>query len=74
MIEEKQMAWMEITRETPPIGRPVFVRTAESSDPVVAFLSPERIWYAGGALVQSSTTLLGATPIAWCEPDGDEAL
>jgi hypothetical protein len=62
------MAWIDITREAPPIGRPVLVRTAEAADPIVAFLGPDRIWYAGGALVQASTTLLGATPVAWCEP------
>ena len=68
------MAWMEITSANPPIGRPVLVRTVETADPIVAFLSPERIWYSGGALVQASVTLLGATPLAWCEPEGDATL
>lgn len=68
------MAWMEIALANPPIGRPVLVRTIEAPDPIVAFLSPERIWYAGGALVQTSMTVLGATPFEWCEPDGHDAL
>ncbi len=68
------MAWMEVACANPPIGRPVLVRTVETDDPIVAFLSPERIWYAGGALVQGSMTVLGATPFAWCEPDGDASL
>jgi len=49
-------------------------RTAENDTPVVAFLSPDEIWYAGGALVQNSMTLLGATPTEWCEPEGPETL
>ena len=68
------MAWMELSQATPPFGRPVLVRTVEAADPIVAFLSPERIWYAGGALVQASTTVLGATPVQWCEPDGEATL
>ena len=68
------MAWSRIDEDSPPIGRPVLVRTIEADAPVVAFLSAENIWYAGGALVQNSTTLLGATPTEWCEPDGEESL
>ena len=68
------MAWTEIAKANPPIGRPVLVRTVEAADPIVAFLSPEEIWYAGGALVQASMTVLGATPFEWCEPEGDATL
>lgn len=68
------MGWSKIAQLAPPVGRPILVRTVEKDSPVVAFLSPDRIWYAGGALVQSSMTLLGATPIEWCEPDGAETL
>ena len=68
------MAWSRIDEDSPPVGRPVLVRTVESGEPVVAFLSPEGVWYSGGALVQNSTTLLGATPTEWCEPDGEESL
>ncbi len=68
------MAWSKINQDSPPIGRPVLVRTAEGHKPIVAFLGPDKIWYAGGALVQSSMTLLGATPTEWCEPDGAETL
>jgi hypothetical protein len=46
----------------------------EVDEPVVAFLGPDKIWYAGGALVQSSMTVLGATPMEWCEPGDDERL
>ena len=56
------MSWKRVDQHAPPIGRPVLVRTKEDSEPTIAFLSPEQIWYAGGALVQSSATLLGATP------------
>jgi hypothetical protein len=68
------MGWHNVDEVAPPIGRPVFVHTVEADGPVIAFLSPERIWYAGGALVQSSTTLLGGTPAQWCEPQGDDSL
>ena len=68
------MGWNQIDQVAPPVGRPVFVRTVEGDETIVAFLSPERIWYAGGALVQSSATLLGATPTEWCEPTGDASL
>jgi hypothetical protein len=57
-----------------PLERPVLVRTKEDDEPIIAFLSSEKIWYAGGALVQSSMTVLGATPTEWCEPSGDAAL
>ena len=50
------------------------MRTADDDQPIVAFLSPDEIWYTGSALIQSSMTLLGATPIAWCEPDGGDSL
>jgi hypothetical protein len=56
------MGWCKIGGSSPPIRRPLMVRTIEGDAPVVAFLSPEKIWYAGGALVQCSMTLLGATP------------
>lgn len=68
------MGWTRIDQIIPPIGRPILVRTVEGDQPIVAFLSQESIWYAGGALVQSSATLLGATPVEWCEPDGDMRL
>ena len=68
------MAWTRIDLDEPPIGRPILVRTVEGDEPIVAFLSPEKIWYAGGALVQSSMTVLGATPTDWCEPDGEATL
>ena len=68
------MSWSRIDQNNPPIGRPLLVRTVEGDTPVVAFLSAEKIWYAGGALVQSSMTILGATPTEWCEPDGDASL
>ncbi len=68
------MAWQKIDAATVPINRPVLVRTVEGDEPVVAFLSAERIWYAGGAMVQNSSTLLGATPVEWCEPQGEDRL
>ena len=68
------MKWSRIAQVDPPVGRPVLVRTAENDTPIVAFLSPDKIWYAGGALVQNSMTLLGATPTEWCEPEGPETL
>jgi hypothetical protein len=68
------MGWHDVDKVEPPIGRPLLVRTVEADEPVIAFLSPERIWYAGGALVQSSTTLLSGTPVQWCEPQGDDIL
>ncbi len=68
------MAWNRIDEVGPPVGRPVLVRTVEGEDATIAFLSPEGIWYAGGALVQSSMTVLGATPTEWCEPSGDAGL
>ncbi|KQU56918.1 hypothetical protein ASG67_17515 [Sphingomonas sp. Leaf339] len=68
------MAWSKIDMAIIPVNTPVLVRTEEDAEPVVAFLSAERIWYAGGALVQNSSTLLGATPIEWCEPGGDDRL
>jgi hypothetical protein len=68
------MEWRRVEEAAAPIGRPVLVRTAEDTEPLVAFLSADGIWYAGGALVQNSTTLLGAAPTEWCEPDGVEQL
>lgn len=68
------MGWSRIDQVSPPVGRPVLVRTIEGDEPVVAFLSPEKIWYVGGAMVQSSMTVLGATPTEWCEPTGDQSL
>lgn len=68
------MSWNRIDHVTPPVGRPVLVRTVEGDSPQVAFLTPEGIWYAGGALVQSSATILGATPTEWCEPQGEDKL
>jgi hypothetical protein len=68
------MTWRRVEEARVPTGRPVLVRTAEDKEPIVAFLSAEGIWYAGGALVQNSTTLLGAAPTEWCEPDGAEQL
>ena len=68
------MAWKRIDEVGPPVGRPVLVRTVEEEEASIAFLSPEGIWYAGGALVQSSMTVLGATPTEWCEPRGDAGL
>lgn len=68
------MGWSKISELKPPLNRPLLVRTLENDDPVVAFLGSDNIWYAGGALVQGSTTVLSATPTEWCEPDGDRAL
>ena len=68
------MAWNRIDQVGPPIGRPVLVRTVEGEEAIVAFLGPDGIWYTGGALVQSSMTVLGATPTAWCEPEGEAGL
>jgi hypothetical protein len=58
----------------PPTGRPVLVRTVEADEPTVAFFGPDGVWYEGGALVQSSSTLLAAVPTEWCEPTGDDSL
>ena len=68
------MSWKRIDEVAPPIERPVLVRTVETDEPVIAFLSRDKVWYAGGALVQSSMSLLAATPTEWCEPDGEAAL
>jgi hypothetical protein len=68
------MGWTRVDEQAPPIGRPVLVRTLEGDEPVVAFLTEAKVWYEGGALVQGSMTVLGATPVAWCEPEGDSAL
>jgi hypothetical protein len=68
------MGWKRLVDVSPPVGRPLLIRTAENSDPVVAFLSADGIWYAGGALVQSAGTLLDATPLEWCEPSGRDTL
>ena len=74
LLGSGQMSWCKIDQARPPIGRPVLVRTVEDEKPTIAFLGPDGLWYSGGALVQSSTTLLGATPTDWCEPDGEAAL
>ena len=68
------MGWNRTDDVGPPIDRPVLIRTREGEEPVVAFLSKDNVWYAGGALVQNSTTLLAATPTEWCEPGGDDRL
>ena len=52
------MGWCQIDESSPPIGRPLLVRTIEGDAPAVAFLSPEKIWYAGAALGQSSMSCL----------------
>ena len=62
MKRSGSMGWSRIDQVRPPEGRPVLVRKVEGEDPVVAFLSGEMVWYAGGALVQNSSTLLGAVP------------
>lgn len=68
------MGWRKINEAAVPVNRPVLVRTVEGDEPVVAFLSSEGIWYGGGAMVQNSSTLLGATPTEWCEPAGEDRL
>lgn len=68
------MSWQNIFDAPPPFGRPVLVRTAETNQRKIAFLGPDGIWYEGGALVQSSATVLGATPTEWCEPEGKNSL
>jgi hypothetical protein len=68
------MSWSKVDRSEVPINRPILVRTVESDEPIIAFLSAEKVWYSGGALVQNSTTLLAATPTEWCEPEGSHSL
>jgi hypothetical protein len=68
------VGWNRISEVKPPVNRPILVRTLEADDPIVAFLGSVNVWYAGGALVRGSTTVLSATPMEWCEPDGDHAL
>lgn len=68
------MGWQTLADATPPVGRPLRVRIAESDEPVTAFLAADGVWYFGGALVQSAGTLLSATPLAWSEPGGEDAL
>ena len=68
------MSWQKIADAPPPVGRPVLVRTVETDQRTIAFLGPDGIWYEGGALVQSSATVLGATPTEWCEPEGEDKL
>ncbi|MBA2934342.1 hypothetical protein HZF05_09550 [Sphingomonas sp. CGMCC 1.13654] len=68
------MGWQTLADATPPVGRPLRVRIAESDEPVIAFLAADGVWYSGSALVQSAGTLLSATPLAWCELDGEDAL
>lgn len=65
------MVWSKVDEDGVPTNRPLLVRTAESEDAIVAFLSKDGLWYSGGALVQNSTTLLSRTPMEWCEPGGD---
>lgn len=68
------MGWNRISEVKPPVNRPILVRTLEDDDPIVAFRGSDDVWYGGGALVQGSTTVLSATPIEWCESEGDRAL
>lgn len=68
------MSWHKIAELPPPVGRPLMVKTAETDTPVIAFLSSEGVWHAGGALVQNASTMLAATPTAWCEPSGGDTL
>jgi hypothetical protein len=72
--EDNVMAWQEVRDSSPPIDRPVLIRTTDSDEPVIAFLTADNVWYSGGALVQNSDTVLGAVPTQWCEPDGEERL
>ena len=51
------MGWKTVADATPPVGRPLRVRVAESDVPVIAFLAADGLWYSGGALVQSAGTL-----------------
>jgi hypothetical protein len=64
----------KVKEASPSVGRPVLVCTAAIEKPVVAFLSTERVWYAGGALSQSSMTVMGDVSSERCEPDGEERL
>jgi hypothetical protein len=68
------MPWKKIDGATAPVDRPVLVRINGHEEPVVAFQTTDRVWYSGGALVQNSNTVLGATPTEWCEPEGEERL
>jgi hypothetical protein len=72
--EDNLMAWQKVRDASPPIDRPVLIRTTENDEPVIAFLTADNVWYSGGALVQNSATVLGAVPTQWCEPDGEESL
>ena len=67
------MLWQKIVDAPPPVGRPILVRTVETDQRMVAFLGPDGIWYEGGALVQTSSTVLGATPTEWCEPKAEDS-
>jgi hypothetical protein len=60
--EDNVMAWQEVRDSSPPIDRPVLIRTTDSDEPVIAFLTADNVWYSGGALVQNSDTVLGAVP------------
>lgn len=73
-VEDYVMPWQRVREVSPPIDRPVLIRTTEDEDPVIAFLTADNVWYSGGALVQNSVTVLGAIPTEWCEPDGEERL
>lgn len=68
------MSWRRVDEGNVPVNRPVLVRTAEDEEPVPAFMSSEKIWYSGAALVQNSTNLLATTPVEWCEPRGEDRL
>lgn len=68
------MGWQKLVDAAPPTGRPLMTRSETAGEPIVAFLSTDGFWYAGGALVQSATTLLGTAPLEWCEPSGENSL
>jgi hypothetical protein len=66
------MGWKRIDEVTPPIARPILVRTLAYAKPSVALPGNDGVWYAGGAIIISSSTQLGATPTEWCEPGIDQ--
>jgi hypothetical protein len=65
------MGWKQISADRSPVGRPLLVRMGSRSEPIVAFLSADLIWYEGGALVQGTNTFMSDLPTEWCEPDGE---
>jgi hypothetical protein len=71
---EADMSWQKVTEVSPPVDRPVLVRTTDDHEPLVAFMGAGNVWYAGGALVQNSMNVLPKAPTEWCEPDGEERL